>query len=646
MKRLLAVLLTYTAIGGGFAAEYVTDGSLADVQAKVNASVAGDTVIIPSGTFTWTDVLVINKPIWLRGQTVITGAGTSTPSSDAATVIIDSLAGTGTSPNKSRTNSSMIVLYHQTASGVARISNLEIRPAASYPDTSSGAINSSTGIIKIWGSNTANTIGNSQIVVGNVKFAAVKGRAVGANAWSMLIHDCWFDQAATTSGEVVAQGNITGGVTQGHTSWAAATSSFTGTADEGVFIEDCTAESTVASNLTDAFSGGRLVVRYCYLKNIALENHGIDTSNVQRGGRWIASYNNTFVRTVSSTNPYHLFRSGTGVLYNNTLSGTAAPLARFVAYRLTDDWSPYEGASGTNPFDKNYETLYASGTHNGAAGAANLVDTTANWEDGEWIGYQVINTTDSTATAQRYSHITANTTTSISGITATVVSSNPTTKPVWDPGDAYEIRRVQYALDQPGMGQSDLLVGGSPSVRPTPVAWPNQLVEPVYMWSNTGFSASGYSTGYFTIINGEHYIDGTHPTYTAYTYPHPLQSDLPPDVTAPTITDITVYEDTLTLTFDEPVVGVSASDFSMSGGRSLSAASGGGDNWTMTVSPAAAFGAAYTLDYSGTAAEDSASNNLATFTGRSITNTTPEPPPSSSVKNPGRRAKGGRVLTR
>ncbi len=629
----LFCLLCAAAFGytGPVSGVYTTDGSVADVQAAVTAAVAGDTVLIPSNGatgYTWTSPLTINKAIHLKGETVITDAGTSTPSTNgnAGTIIFDG-------QTTDRTSGALILLTHEALTGIARISNLEFR--GSVAATSQRF----TGVIKVVGSNTSSTFGNSQWSISNVKFDGIYGRVMGIYAWSGLIHDCWINSLGYSM--ILFDGRRNSGVQQGHTSWAADSDAFMGTADEGVYVENTTAVSTGNNVLTDCFAGARIVIRHCYLQNASIENHGTESTRVYRGGRWIAAHDNTLHRSLGAGKAWLLFRSGHGVVYNNVTSGTNSGFITAASYRSTTNYTPYLGADGTNAWDYNDATLYASGTHTGATGTS-LIVPGAGWTPGQWTGYTVKNTTDSTGTDIKFGLISGNT-----ADTLTVHAPiSPAPRPTWETGDAFEIRKVIYTLDQPGMGQSDLLVGGSDFVAPTPTTWPNQIVEPIYYWNNTGV-ADGFSPlVYQNIVSGTHFINDEHPTYTPYTYPHPLTLDLPPDATAPTITDVTVYEDTLTLTFDEPVVGVSASDFAMSGGRSLSAATGGGDNWNMTVSPAAAFGAAYTLDYSGTATEDSASNNLATFTGRSITNTTPEPPPTESVRNPGRRAKGGRVLTR
>lgn len=115
------------------------------------------------------------------------------------------------------------------------------------------------------------------------------------------------------------------------------------------------------------------------------------------------------------------------------------------------------------------------------------------------------------------------------------------------------------------------------------------------------------------------------------------------DVTAPTVTGIVVNGSTATVTYSEPVTGVLAAAYSMSGGRTLSNPSGTGASRTFTVSPPAVFGGTYTFSYTAGTTTDLSSNALGNFSGMSSTNNTADPGPAS-VRNPGVRNKTVRTL--
>jgi hypothetical protein len=76
-------------------------------------------------------------------------------------------------------------------------------------------------------------------------------------------------------------------------------------------------------------------------------------------------------------------------------------------------------------------------------------------------------------------------------------------------------------IDQIGRGAGNLLSGDPP----TPVAWPNQALEPVYQWGNTHNGVGNQTMvgmGSHITANRDFYDNVTMPGYTPYPYPHPL----------------------------------------------------------------------------------------------------------------------------
>jgi len=68
MFRILTIL--FLSALSAFAATYHSDGSAGNVQALCDAAVAGDTVTVPAGTFTWTTPVVISNAVTLQGAGV------------------------------------------------------------------------------------------------------------------------------------------------------------------------------------------------------------------------------------------------------------------------------------------------------------------------------------------------------------------------------------------------------------------------------------------------------------------------------------------------------------------------------------------------------------------------------------------------
>jgi hypothetical protein len=79
--------------------------------------------------------------------------------------------------------------------------------------------------------------------------------------------------------------------------------------------------------------------------------------------------------------------------------------------------------------DDYWNASWQSGTHDGAADAAVLTDSTASWTTDEWVDYWIKNTTDGSVAL-----ITANTSTTITGVLYGGTDND------WDVSDAYEIQ--------------------------------------------------------------------------------------------------------------------------------------------------------------------------------------------------------------
>jgi hypothetical protein len=89
VKATLAVFICFFCAQFARGAIYSSDGSSADVQSKINGASAGDTVTIPSGTFTWTAGISCTA---IASNVTLMGAGTSATGGGDQTVIIDNYA--------------------------------------------------------------------------------------------------------------------------------------------------------------------------------------------------------------------------------------------------------------------------------------------------------------------------------------------------------------------------------------------------------------------------------------------------------------------------------------------------------------------------------------------------------------------------
>jgi hypothetical protein len=104
--------------------------------------------------------------------------------------------------------------------------------------------------------------------------------------------------------------------------------------DEAVYVEDNVFNITAESDgITDVQDGGKLVFRYNTLNLSVLApvgNHGADS--VIRSGLLAEVYNNTF-NAIGTILWGAQFRGGTGVMFNNTFSGSWTQPIFFTNYR-------------------------------------------------------------------------------------------------------------------------------------------------------------------------------------------------------------------------------------------------------------------------------------------------------------------------
>ena len=91
-------------------------------------------------------------------------------------------------------------------------------------------------------------------------------------------------------------------------------------------------------------------------------------------------------------------------------------------------------------------------------------------------------------------------------------------------------------VDQPGSGTSKLLgPDSSGSITPSNT-WVGNSLDPIYVWGNTlNGSSNNVTTGSTNVANNRDYVVGTaRPSYTAFTYPHPLTQGGTTSPAAPT----------------------------------------------------------------------------------------------------------------
>lgn len=473
------------------------------VQDAVDLAVDGDEVIVPAGTAYWTTRVTITNLITLRAA----GIGLCIVYEENGTDDEGELIRADVSSKTNTTN-------------WLRITGFDFRKG---PTNTTSRFN---GSVYVRGSRRETD--NVKIRIDNNRFYRLQNRFVLAVGRGILVDH--------NVGEVTGQRGMLSfdDTSYGDNSWG--TEIAYGTANEGLYVEDNIFTSVGGVNaFWDGWKGCRVVLRYNTLTNFFMGGHGTESSDRFRSMRWKAVYKNIFRNTLTGDSVVPS-RGGTGVIFSNTIANPTSwnSLCRMVYYRSITTYrnsanpnNPWYGCFGEGPFDENDPTIYLSSTltANSTTSPIAVTDSSQAWTPNQWRNYSF-----SSAARDRGFIILSNTATTLyyqANQLGSIYSFTNT--------EPYEIRKVVRGLDQPGAGIGLLL----PSVYAvTNDGWTNQAVEPIYLWANTGKTNTSNAGYYYHIVNGRDYTNGVaHPTYAAYTYPHPLIAETEGALTAPSITE-------------------------------------------------------------------------------------------------------------
>jgi len=298
------------------------------------------------------------------------------------------------------------------------------------------------------------------------------------------------------------------------------------------FAEDCTfinPSNTVSTAAIDATQGARWIVRNCVVSNMFLSNHGTESGGLERGPRACEVYGNTFYSDGCTVTPNVVtFRGATGVLFSNIAicrnRGFFNNFASLNEYRMTENYPTWGISDGTNSIDQNIGGPFDTVTNIVSGTPTSLTLTVAGspWVNNQWVGYSVVDTSQpsgaTSADSTNFSIIVSN-----SANTAIFLSANLHTDLTIKRGDVCQFWLITNALDMPGMGQSQA-VRNAAGVITNNAAGLNQVVDPIYAWSNTIDGVDSECTAIYPVMKqGVHYFNGViKPGYTPFTYPHPL----------------------------------------------------------------------------------------------------------------------------
>ena len=292
-----------------------------------------------------------------------------------------------------------------------------------------------------------------------------------------------------------------------------------GTADNGaVTFEGNTYNTDHFGNAVDSNTGGRYIFRWNTVNNSGagsnegfyLEAHSVQS--IHRSAQRWEIYNNLLANTGGSIYYPFRLRGGTGVVFNNKITGT---------------WTNY----GIG-LDNVRSISDASGTHNGANNAAALSNSTTNFTLTDCnVGGIIYNRTDGSKGT-------------ITGLDATTVTATISggSENDWDSGDSYQC--IRSSLATPGMCDGDSLwdsnedstgylcrdqIGAghdSTQWEDNPPGANTQTKDPAYAWGNT--KGDGSSIGFEVIAGSDHLqlnrdlYNSQKVGYSSATCPHPL----------------------------------------------------------------------------------------------------------------------------
>lgn len=298
LKIILFAVLSFGILGTAkdsqAATKTVTSCTVANVQAAVDASVAGDTVYLNCSSAAWSAPVIVTKGITIMGN--------------------------GPSATTLTANNSCLFSVTLGSGADFRIHDLGIAGSGG----SCGGLEtqfirlSGTGYSPQWG--TSGTIWNS-LRADHLKFTNTNEHAFTIDPWWNIPSSpkALFDHITFTSNQWSRLLKIAGS----NLSWKDPDNYGTSNA---VFIEDSTFNWTggATGELLDTEHGTRLVVRHNTITNGDIQMHDTGSTPAARGQRVTEIYNNT-ISCPDGSNCQNMpamgLRGGGFIVYNNTITG-------------------------------------------------------------------------------------------------------------------------------------------------------------------------------------------------------------------------------------------------------------------------------------------------------------------------------------
>ena len=277
------------------AAIFNCDGSRDDCQAKITAASDGDTIVIPSGTFSWASGIS-----WTNKNITVVGGGI-----DITNININASFGFIVYAHTKANFRISGITINQLANGTAIkiFNNKQIPTGGSY----------STG----WRLDHLKITANG---LSNVRSFSITGLTYGLIDNVIWSSDYPIAQFLTHYGYTNDGSESGGAFGQGAISWSLDHSLGDNNA---IYVEDCIITgSSTGGWAADVWYGGEVVFRHNAINRCQISTHGARYS--ARGGRRIEAYNNTFIASGMNDKRVIWWRSGSGVAFNNTIDSAGS----------------------------------------------------------------------------------------------------------------------------------------------------------------------------------------------------------------------------------------------------------------------------------------------------------------------------------
>lgn len=477
------------------------DATRNSVQAVIDAgtTVDGDTVQIPAGTETWTAGISTSKAITLQGA----GIGN--------TVITDGMTA-GALVNMTLVNAKV-----SRITGIKWLGSESRTTPTDSPFVIHGTYSVGGGRLRVdhcYFKDLRATFFRCYAVLGVIDHNEVVNQDFHVG-FSVLYGTESSQHVAPSDDE--GDANWSEGVVHG--------------SEKALFIEDNTMTCLTGwmGGVSDGYGGCRFVIRNNTFTDYGVFNHGTESTGRKRGGLLMDVLDNTFTLSLALTNVMVNYRSGTGNVTGNHISGyqlyfggAAVNLNNFRmnTSEPSPGWAPYGQAIGTSEWDYNQAGgPFYSGTASSTTATTLTVSPSPGWSTNQWAGYSVKQTSGTVRALGS----------TIQSSTADTLTFQGTSYFFGDfvisAGNTFEIYRVVHVLDGVGRVGGGNLGGEYVPVRPWASGQNDQATDPLYVWGNTGepVVVGKAFPDSMTLVEGTHYIVGTaRPGFTGYAYPHPL----------------------------------------------------------------------------------------------------------------------------